>query len=355
MSIYIGENIKTLRKNKDITQEQLSDFLGISNVAVSKWERNETYPDISLLPVLAKYFNVTIDELMGYDASKVNKQIDEIEKEYWQFRSNGEFDKASSLIKKARETYYDDYRIMYLYMHNILGGHIANNNLLIDCKDELLHICENILRGCNIEKIRLEAINIKAKILCADGKKQEALETLKVFPHFTGTVGIKSEELFEYDTNDSREWVRRNLYSLARGYSVKLIKKIWFDNTLNTEEKISNAEKLGDAYFEIYKNTREIAVLLMTHELWKNLSLRIIAYFGVEDDIIRIKNKELQCAKILDNIVTQDNILEEMISEIYYGKGVVAWSLNFLKTAPQKTYVRMRNSLKFNQMLENFK
>ena len=71
MNIYIGENIKRLRMTKDITQEQLAEFLNISNVAVSKWERGETYPDISLLPVLAKYFDVTIDTLMGYDAIEI--------------------------------------------------------------------------------------------------------------------------------------------------------------------------------------------------------------------------------------------------------------------------------------------
>lgn len=70
MNINIGENIKNLRSKKDITQEQLASFLNISNVAVSKWERGETYPDISLLPILAKYFDVTIDTLIGYDAAK---------------------------------------------------------------------------------------------------------------------------------------------------------------------------------------------------------------------------------------------------------------------------------------------
>lgn len=355
MSIYIGENIKNLRRKKDITQEQLSEFLNISNVAVSKWERGETFPDISFLPILAKYFNVTIDELMGYDASKIQEQIDEIEKEYWQFRANGKFDNASSLIAKARKKYYDDYRIMYLYMHNMIGGHVANSSMLIDCKDELLHICDNILRGCNIERIRLEAINIKAKILYAQGEKQQALDILKVFPDFGGTVGIKSEQLFEYDSDDSRDWVRKNLYSLAEVYSVKLIKKIWFDNALTIYEKILSAEQLGDAYIDIYNKTEEISALLMAHKLLESLSLRLIADFGNEDDVIRIKYKELQCAKMLDEVASGDCILRDMINKLYSGKRVLVWSLDFLETAPQKTYERMRNSLEFNRMLKKFR
>lgn len=355
MNICIAENIKNLRKKKEITQEQLAEILNISNVAVSKWERGETYPDISLLPVLAKYFDVTIDELMGYKLQEIQKEIESIENEYWRLWANGKFKEASILIHEARQTYIDDYKIMYLYMHDIMGGRVANKSLLIERKEELLRMCDNILCGCTIEKIRLEAINIKAKILYALGKKQEALDTLKVFPDFIGTVGIKSEELFEYNSEDSQEWVRRNLYSLAQGYSVKLIKKIWFDNTMSAERKIINAEKLGDAYTEIYKNTKETAVLLMSHKLWESLSIRIIGDFGKEEDIVRIKNKELQSAKILDELSSNDKILKMMISEVYSSKSILERSLTFLENAPQRTYIRLRNSQKFNNMLIKFK
>ena len=65
MKISIGENIKRLRKQKDITQEKLAEALNVSVVAVSKWERNESYPDITLLFHLAHYFKISVDELMG--------------------------------------------------------------------------------------------------------------------------------------------------------------------------------------------------------------------------------------------------------------------------------------------------
>ena len=64
MDILIGKNIKQLRTDKGITQEQLSEAMGVSCAAVSKWERGETYPDITLLQPLAYYFGVTLDTLM---------------------------------------------------------------------------------------------------------------------------------------------------------------------------------------------------------------------------------------------------------------------------------------------------
>lgn len=62
----IGKNIKRLRQNKGLTQEQLGNILGITGQAVSKWENGSALPDLPVLPTLAEYFGITIDELMGY-------------------------------------------------------------------------------------------------------------------------------------------------------------------------------------------------------------------------------------------------------------------------------------------------
>ena len=78
MKMTIGANIKRLRAAKEITQEQLSVAMNVTCAAVSKWERGETYPDITLLQPLAYYFGVTLDELMGYDQEKIAADIDEV-------------------------------------------------------------------------------------------------------------------------------------------------------------------------------------------------------------------------------------------------------------------------------------
>lgn len=64
--IKIGEIIKVKRKEQNLIQEELASRLGVSKAAVSKWENAECYPDITLLPQLAKTFNITIDELFNY-------------------------------------------------------------------------------------------------------------------------------------------------------------------------------------------------------------------------------------------------------------------------------------------------
>lgn len=64
--MIINEQIAELRKKKGVTQEELANAVGVTNQAVSKWESAQCCPDIQLLPLLAGYFGVSIDDLMGY-------------------------------------------------------------------------------------------------------------------------------------------------------------------------------------------------------------------------------------------------------------------------------------------------
>ena len=66
MNDQLGINIKALRKRKHLTQEQFAERIGVSSQAVSKWETGVCYPDISLLPIIAQFFDITIDELLGF-------------------------------------------------------------------------------------------------------------------------------------------------------------------------------------------------------------------------------------------------------------------------------------------------
>lgn len=68
----IGKKIRTLRKNKNMTQEQLAEVLSISSQSVSKWENGLSVPDVTLLPIIAGYFGITMDELFNYRLNALN-------------------------------------------------------------------------------------------------------------------------------------------------------------------------------------------------------------------------------------------------------------------------------------------
>lgn len=74
-AISIGMTIKTLRKKRGLTQEQLAEYLGVTSRAVSQWERGRTAPDIAQLPILANIFEVSADVLLGIDTGAKEKKI----------------------------------------------------------------------------------------------------------------------------------------------------------------------------------------------------------------------------------------------------------------------------------------
>ena len=76
--IHLGPILTENRRKVGITQEDLARFLGVSKAAVSKWETGSAYPDILMLPRLASFFNITIDQLMGYRPQLTPEEIRQI-------------------------------------------------------------------------------------------------------------------------------------------------------------------------------------------------------------------------------------------------------------------------------------
>jgi len=253
MNIKISENIKRLRKLKKITQEGLAEIFNVTPAAVSKWENNETYPDISLLFPLSHFFGVTIDELMGYDYMLIEEEIKKVKVEIHNaWYVNNDWDKAKKLVVDARKNYPNDYEIMIDYLFFTTGG-VANNdpNVLIKNEKEIIKICDLILEGCDVENYRLEAINYKAKMLYAKGDEKVALELLNNFPSLYHSRGQKIEQLYPKGTKEYYNQLTSNLYELTTFTGNKLGKYIVYGDNLSNEEKINKVNKLAKLYISI--------------------------------------------------------------------------------------------------------
>lgn len=73
MNLNLGMKIRELRRRDSRTQEALADALGVTPQAVSRWEQGGSYPDMELLPAIANYFGVTIDQLFGYHSNRESR------------------------------------------------------------------------------------------------------------------------------------------------------------------------------------------------------------------------------------------------------------------------------------------
>ena len=81
MKLNISESIRRLRREADMTQEEVAAALGVTYQAVSRWENGQSYPDIELLPSLAALFGVDMDRLFGIDDDNMEAQFDKYHRE----------------------------------------------------------------------------------------------------------------------------------------------------------------------------------------------------------------------------------------------------------------------------------
>ena len=102
MDLLIGERIKKYRKNKEMTQDALAQALAVSPQSVSKWECGDGYPDITLLPTIANFFEVTVDELIGNDEISAKEDVSN---NYFKVVNNLSLDEQLDLSFKYHKKY----------------------------------------------------------------------------------------------------------------------------------------------------------------------------------------------------------------------------------------------------------
>ena len=99
--LYLQENLKKYRVLKNLTQEDVAEYLRITPQSVSKWERGESYPDITLLPALANIFETSIDLLVGMDAIRAKETRYNIHKKAVEYQRIGDYDSAEKTYRDA--------------------------------------------------------------------------------------------------------------------------------------------------------------------------------------------------------------------------------------------------------------
>lgn len=115
----IGTTIKRLRREKDITQEQLAEYLGITSRAVSQWETVKTSPDISMIAPLTSIFNITSDQLLGIDIESKEQEIEKLYMDAYNTASVGDHVLAIKMTCEALMKHPSSYKLMDFYANEI--------------------------------------------------------------------------------------------------------------------------------------------------------------------------------------------------------------------------------------------
>ena len=259
----LGNKIRELRRANNLTQEQLAATLNISAQAVSKWEMGASYPDMTMIPTLAAFFKVTLDELFDFDVKNVDKEIEDIRLEYGKyFWSN--FEKAEQILLDGLKIYPASIQLktelFELYAYNIdrgdeiiskafeLGSHIISVSQDVFCtcrtKANMIHIytCLEILKGQDHyedikkiietlpyiypymvqDKMRLSASHIKGEEGMTEAKALKDIEWQEFFIACF-QVGRRYFDMGDYENamihfQESVDVIERFMYPDKQGY-----------------------------------------------------------------------------------------------------------------------------------------
>lgn len=331
MKITIGTNIKRLRRERGITQEQLAEAMNVSCAAVSKWERGETFPDVTLLQPLAFYFNVSLDSLMGYDKEKIEEEIGRVLAEHRELARKS-WHEAQQFMKKAYRDYPNDYRIMLDYMYAHIPDAEPDPEKARAYIGEFMPLCDRIISECTDVHLCLMAWKMKAILLHADGKTDEALKIhAEEFGGWYLSTGQMNEQLFRKDRPEFLYWAKRNMYELIEFAADKYVKSVFFDTTIPYEEMVRRAESCGDEFYRLGCERNDGYFILQARVIFGRLNNDLIAREwrgGTDEDIIRTTDKYLAAVAKLAELAKTDAPLCDAAVKRFGADGLLAGVIN---------------------------
>ena len=199
MTIQVGGKIKNLRSKHGITQERLAETLGITAQAVSRWEAGACYPDIELLPAIADYFGVSVDDLLCVDQSRKDAKIKAYIKQAHDLQWQGIFDEPVDILRRALREFPSSF-LLQAELACAIGCIDNGVKISRELCDEAIALCERILDGCTDDLLRLRA---KSMLSCIYDRqlddREKALQIVNSFPDYYREVVMAEMKILPPD------------------------------------------------------------------------------------------------------------------------------------------------------------
>jgi len=214
MQISIGKNLKHLRKNRDITQDELATQLGVSFQAVTKWERGDTYPDITMLPALANFFGVTTDELIGMEGINNRENMWNLHKSVNDLQRAGRYEEATMLLREKLKLHPNDKGLISsLAITQVMAHHNAAQAQPI--YNEAIEHFETYLDIGRNEKFHSYVRATLVFLYHGVGQRDKAQEFAATLPHIW-----ESRELLSIEMLDGDEYITALKHTVILALSI---------------------------------------------------------------------------------------------------------------------------------------
>ncbi len=173
--LHLGTNIRSLRVKTGDSQEELAYHLGVSSQTISRWENGVTYPDLTMLPIIAEHFGVTIDLLMGYQ----KECTPQVREQFFLKQRELPREEQERRVREMLQTYPNDSYLQF----NLAGMLYAKLQEQQDTEveAELLRLCHAI-RESDKPGMQCGAIRMLALLEAKHGEKKKAMRYVNELP-----------------------------------------------------------------------------------------------------------------------------------------------------------------------------
>ncbi len=258
--LKLGEKIKRLRSQRELTQEQLADILGVSAQAVSRWENDSTYPDITLLPTIASYFEITLDELMGMEDFKNEEKLKELDEKIVKNGTEGLIYDNILLLRDAVKTYPTDYQLQLRLINQLTFCQYKNGRGLTEeeknsLNREAVEIGNRILSRCTDGDIINKTTRELSYIYSRLGEKEKAVEYAKRLPNIACTDTVVLGDLLEGEQQKQHLKWSIEAYTSVLWCSLNNLADLGYkDDTMTAAERIAIMKKALAIFEILYEN-----------------------------------------------------------------------------------------------------
>ena len=168
----IGSTIKQMRKERDMTQEQLAEALEISISAISQWELGKTMPDITLLPRIAHIFGTTTDELLGVEQESIELTVRARTAQAVELGAEGDYDRMLALAKQTYREFPNTLSALAMYAWILQRTADSEHP---ERWNESIRMSKKILERSRDDRERIACIYRICKCYAEKGDKENAL------------------------------------------------------------------------------------------------------------------------------------------------------------------------------------
>ncbi len=188
MKLLIGENLRRLRREKNITQEELAEVLGVSYQSVSRWENGACYPDMELLPTLAAFFSVSVDTLLGADEAVEKTRVADYLARFQEAISVGDVEMCIAVAREGVAEYPNNYALLNKLMYALFIATDEDGNVpdwrenMQKYDAEITALGERIMKYCPDADLRHEAMYRLAFNHCEMGRRAKGREIFEMLP-----------------------------------------------------------------------------------------------------------------------------------------------------------------------------